>query len=170
MTKLTTLQLALLEEIAKAAGGVIQATSADKRTIVALKNRGFIVALSVAGLEVGLQITVAGRAAIDGGEGTANEPSVPNSGNADEALLLTKIDEPAPSTASKLDGKIGMLVNLLRRPDGATIEELMSATGWQAHSVRGAMSGALKKRRGFAATSQKTDGARIYRLPAEGAA
>jgi len=56
---------------------------------------------------------------------------------------------------------------MLRAPDGATIEEIMAATGWQSHTVRGAMAGALKKKLGLEVTSEKVDGrGRVYRLPA----
>lgn len=60
-------------------------------------------------------------------------------------------------TRSKLD----QLEVLLRRRNGATIAEMCDATGWQQHSVRGAMAGALKKR-GLVITSQKIDGSRRY--------
>ena len=63
-------------------------------------------------------------------------------------------------------GKLGKLVELLQRPDGATLEEMVAATGWQAHSVRGAMSGGLKKKQGLTITSTKTDGTRVYRVAA----
>lgn len=59
--------------------------------------------------------------------------------------------------------KLDLLVARLRRPDGATIKELMKATAWQAHSVRGAIAGALKKK-GYSVTSTKTDGVRRYKL------
>lgn len=58
--------------------------------------------------------------------------------------------------------KLDQLAALLTNPAGATIDIMMAATGWQAHSVRGAMAGALKKR-GLTITSDKTDGVRIYR-------
>lgn len=61
---------------------------------------------------------------------------------------------------SKLDQVEALL--LLLRKDGASIGEMMAATGWQQHSVRGALAGALKKR-GLAITSEKTDGIRRYR-------
>jgi len=60
--------------------------------------------------------------------------------------------------------KIDTLIALLRRPEGASIQDIMTATGWQAHSVRGAMSGAVKKRLGLTIVSEKTDGVRIYRI------
>src|SRR5277367_5937537 len=55
-------------------------------------------------------------------------------------------------------GKIEMLVGLLRQEGGATIEAMSVATGWQIHSVRGAISGAIKKKLGLTVTSEKTDG------------
>ena len=55
----------------------------------------------------------------------------------------------------------------IRAPGGATIEEIMAATGWQSHTVRGAMAGALKKKLGLEVNSEKVEGrGRIYRLPA----
>ena len=61
-------------------------------------------------------------------------------------------------------GKLGAVVALLRRPGGAQLTDLMAATGWQAHSVRGAMSGALKKKLGLIITSEKTEAGRIYQI------
>ena len=67
-------------------------------------------------------------------------------------------------------GKLGILVGLLKRPEGASVEDMSSATGWQFHSVRGAMSGALKKKEGFTIISEKTGGGRLYRIPSGDAA
>ena len=64
------------------------------------------------------------------------------------------------------DTKQAKLIALLRRPSGATIADLAKAAGWQRHTVRGVLSGALKKRLGLAVTSEKAEGRdRIYRLP-----
>lgn len=66
-----------------------------------------------------------------------------------------------PRPGSKLD----VLVALLRRQKGATIDELAAKTGWQKHSVRGAISGALKKKMGLVVQSETIDGrGRIYRI------
>jgi hypothetical protein len=51
------------------------------------------------------------------------------------------------------------------RPDGATIAQIVEATGWQPHTVRGAFAGALKKKLGLEVTSEKVEGGeRVYRI------
>ena len=61
--------------------------------------------------------------------------------------------------------KLATLIGLLNRKNGATVGELQVATGWQAHSVRGAISGALKKKLGFDIASEQEDGhGRVYRI------
>lgn len=74
------------------------------------------------------------------------------------------------ATAPTPPTKISSLVDLLRRQDGATIEAMMHATGWQAHSVRGAIAGAIKKGLGLEVISEKIDGIRVYRVSPEVAA
>lgn len=60
--------------------------------------------------------------------------------------------------------KLAVLLELLARPEGATISELATATGWQQHSVRGALSGILAKKYGVALTSKVVDlRGRVYR-------
>jgi hypothetical protein len=60
-----------------------------------------------------------------------------------------------------------VLVDLLTRADGATIAQIVAATDWQAHSVRGVMSGVLKKKLGLHITSTKSSGGeRVYRIHA----
>lgn len=61
--------------------------------------------------------------------------------------------------------KLAVLQGLLQREKGATLDELVVATGWQPHSVRGAISGTLKKKRGLDITSAKVEGrGRVYRI------
>ena len=78
------------------------------------------------------------------------------------------VAETAPKTRTPREGtKQATLIAMLRAPDGATIEEIMAATGWQSHTVRGAMAGALKKKLGLEVTSEKVeDRGRVYKLPA----
>lgn len=61
--------------------------------------------------------------------------------------------------------KQAMLIEMLRRPEGATIAEVVAATAWQAHSARGAISGVLKKKLELPITAQKAEGrGTVYRL------
>jgi len=75
--------------------------------------------------------------------------------------------EPTAKPAPRSGTKQATLITLLERPEGATIAEMAEATGWQQHTVRGAIAGALKKRLGLTVTSEKPKGeARIYRIEA----
>jgi Protein of unknown function (DUF3489) len=72
------------------------------------------------------------------------------------------LSERAPSVRSGT--KIESMVAMLRRSGGASIEALAKATGWQVHSVRGAISGTLKKKLGLVVVSDKTGAVRLYRI------
>ena len=63
--------------------------------------------------------------------------------------------------------KQAMLITLMRRAEGATLEDLTAATGWQRHSVRGAISGVMKKRLGFVIASSVEARGRVYRIAGE---
>jgi hypothetical protein len=71
----------------------------------------------------------------------------------------------SPPIDVRPDTKQARIVTLLRQPDGADIAQMMKATDWQAHSVRGFISGALKKKLGLGIVSEKSeDRGRIYRI------
>lgn len=116
-----------------------------------------------------LHITDAGLAAIgvepEGGDsaptGAEDAPSADAPQDAPaEADLAPKARTPRTGT------KQAKLIEMLRAEGGATIDEIVAATGWQPHTVRGAMSGALKKRLGLEVTSEKVEGrGRVYSLP-----
>lgn len=78
-----------------------------------------------------------------------------------KAKTTTNSEAPVQTTGPK--GKLGAMLALLLRPDGATLQAMQDATGWQAHSVRGAMSGAIKKKLGFTISSQMSEAGRVYR-------
>ena len=65
--------------------------------------------------------------------------------------------------------KQATLIDLLKRKTGATIADLVKATGWQPHSVRGAISGTLKKKLGLTVISEKVERrGRVYRIVERG--
>jgi hypothetical protein len=78
----------------------------------------------------------------------------------------TTKSRPTPMPHTQREGtKQSTLIAMLRAPEGATMEAIIAATGWQAHSARGAMSGALKKRLGLNVTSETEDQrGRVYKL------
>jgi DNA-binding MarR family transcriptional regulator len=68
-------------------------------------------------------------------------------------------------SAARPGTKQALLLDLLQRKQGATIAEAVKATGWQPHSVRGAISGTLKKKLGLSVDSTKVDKrGRVYRI------
>ena len=100
-------------------------------------------------------------------------PTPPTDNAASDAERQTEDAKPdaAVSTsaaAPRPEGKLATLTTLLRRVQGATLDELTAATGWQAHSIRGAISGALKKKQGLEIASVKADGVRTYRIARDG--
>jgi len=73
----------------------------------------------------------------------------------------TKPDDARPGS------KTAKILDLLKRPGGATMKELIKATGWQPHSLRGFLSGTVGKKMGLAVMSAKGDnGERAYSLKA----
>ena len=77
---------------------------------------------------------------------------------------ITRSKQPAKNPPLAHLNKSETIQTLLARPQGATISELSEATGWQAHSVRGYMSGTLKKKLGLTLDSSKDEGGQRYRL------
>ena len=66
---------------------------------------------------------------------------------------------------TRTNTKQAKLIAMLEAKDGATVEEIASAFGWQAHTVRGAIYGALRKKLGLDVTSEKVEGrGRVYRI------
>ena len=102
----------------------------------------------------------------------ASDTPVPSASVADPAAMPAECrgqasDQaiaPSAPAAKQPSGKLGALVALLQTDAGTTIDAMMEATGWQAHSVRGAISGSLKKKLGFEILSEKTEAGRIYRI------
>ena len=72
----------------------------------------------------------------------------------------------AKPVAIRAGTKQARIIAMLQRPEGATVAEMVEATSWQAHTVRGSISGALKKKLGLPVAAEKVEGrGTVYRLP-----
>jgi hypothetical protein len=82
-----------------------------------------------------------------------------------EDEIETKVETEAEDVAPERETKRLKVINLLSRPEGATVEQMMAETGWKGHTVRGFMSGALKKS-GIQVVAQRPLGCRtcVYRI------
>src|SRR6202040_1347185 len=76
---------------------------------------------------------------------------------------IEALPEPEPPSEAKRPSKQDAVIAMLRRPEGATVDEVASATGWQRHTVRGVFSGTLKKKVGLTLTSANEERNRVYR-------
>ena len=85
---------------------------------------------------------------------------------ATSAKKRTKVHKPA-GAGTRPGSKTAKILHLLKRSGGATLKDLMKATGWQAHSVRGFLSGTLRKKMGLTVLSTESqDGERSYAVKA----
>src|ERR1700746_1866159 len=74
------------------------------------------------------------------------------------------LPDPEPAPDAKRRSKQGEVIAMLRRPEGATVDEVASAMGWQRHTVRGLFSGTLKKKLGLTLASAQEERGRVYRI------
>ena len=74
------------------------------------------------------------------------------------------LPDPEPQPDAKRPSKQDEVIAMLRRPEGATVDEVASATGWQRHTVRGVFSGTLKKKLGLTIASATEERGRVYRI------
>jgi hypothetical protein len=77
---------------------------------------------------------------------------------------IEMLPDPEPRADPKRPSKQDVVIAMLRQPEGATVEEVASVTGWQRHTVRGVFSGTLKKKLGLALASAKEVRGRVYRI------
>ncbi len=100
-------------------------------------------------------------------KGKATSPpktsATPKHQKATAATAPTPVEQPQTGRSTKQE----RMPILLSRPEGASIEEMMQATNWQQHSVRGFLAGTVKKKLGFSLSSAKpADGVRRYHIKA----
>ncbi len=188
MTKLSDTQLVLLSNAAKRDDGALTRSpklkaDAVEQAIVALLSRRLIKSVPKAGSlplwqkgpdgePISFVITEKGLEAIGIGAGDPNQPA---------PVIVTKrksskSNEPRGGATKKTPGaktkssglrptsKIAKVVEMLRKPGGATIKAIMAATDWQAHSVRGAIAGAIKKKLGLKVLAETKNDGRVYRI------
>src|SRR5271169_7028725 len=76
------------------------------------------------------------------------------------------LPDPEQQSDAKRSSKQDAVIAMLRRPEGATVDEVASAMGWQRHTVRGVFSGTLKKKLGLTLASAQEERGRVYRIAA----
>ena len=158
-------------ESVKAKGGAMQ------KVLTGLRNRGFVRVVETDPQRV--VITSEGMTAIDGGpeddagdgpatdadtaattaeaetpSGEAPAPEEPAPAAAEPAMSADT--EPVAKPTPRAGTKQAQMIDLLKRPEGATVEQIAEATGWQHHTIRGAISGALKKKLGLTIEATRT--------------
>jgi hypothetical protein len=77
---------------------------------------------------------------------------------------IEMLPDPEPRPDLKPPSKQDVVIAMLRLPEGATVDEVASVTGWQRHTVRGVFSGTLKKKLGLTLASAKEERGRVYRI------
>ena len=128
------------------------------------------------GRAIVLRITATGREVIGVEPTEVAAPQRPGADRTDSVAragsqTAESAEGPPATRPGPLRGKVrqgtkqAALIAMLKRPEGATIAEIVEATGWQPHTVRGAFAGALKKRLGLEVNSEKIEGrGRVYAL------
>ena len=79
---------------------------------------------------------------------------------------IEALPDPEQQSDAKRPSKRDAVIAMLQRPEGATVDEVAGAMGWQRHTVRGLFSGALKKKLGLTLASAKEERGRVYRIAA----
>lgn len=157
--KLTDTQTAVLKAAASRADGNIEPLpttlrgGARTKVIERLLAKGL-----VAGANGQHLLTDAGYAAVG-----KQRPVPKGVQKMDAPDALTKREATPPTI--RPGTKLTAIIDALRHPGGATIAQMMASTGWQAHTVRGAISGMVRKRLGYEVVTEKgADGVRTYRI------
>jgi uncharacterized protein DUF3489 len=142
----------LLAEVDARRGAPVWRAAEDGRAVTLIATDAATAAL---GIEADSAHTVAPEAAL---------PEAASAGRRRRSKALAARTA-APVRKSRDETKQAGLIAMLRRAEGATIAEIVEATGWQPHTVRSALAGALKKRLGLTIASEKVEGrGRVYKI------
>ena len=80
-------------------------------------------------------------------------------------VALTVVEKESPVTPrQRPETKQAKLIAMLQRPEGATLDQIVEATGWRRHTIRGAISGTLRKKLGLTIVSQRIESKTLYRI------
>ncbi len=94
----------------------------------------------------------------------APDPETESAVTAAEANWVQEKQE-TTKPRNRQNSKQAKVIEMLQHPDGTTVQQVMEATGWQAHTARGTFAGALKKKLGLNIVSEKSGGVeRMYRI------
>ena len=149
----------LTERLAKPGEENWRAAEGVGRTTLVISQEG----LAAGGIDPSSHPLFSGSGAEDGSSGDKRDDEVSASAPSGSSVRSSSV---SPRSGSKL----AQLIEALSLPEGATILEIMEVTGWQAHSVRGAISGALKKRLGIGVVSEvREERGRVYSIQSRGA-
>ncbi|TAN72319.1 MAG: DUF3489 domain-containing protein [Magnetospirillum sp.] len=171
----------LVEEIPAEAGAPVWREDEDGTPLTLRATAAAYAALGIVG-DTGADTAPEGEPAMDvagepeapptGAHGSGQRPvrgqaPAPNGSMTAEPSAAHGAPEAKPARKTREGTKQGALIALLKRPEGASIEEISTEFGWAHHTVRGAIAGALKKKLGLAVSSEKIEGrGRVYKLNA----
>ncbi|SFP85851.1 DUF3489 domain-containing protein [Sphingomonas rubra] len=167
MIKLTDTQAILLSTASQREDGsvlplpdTIKAGGGTSKALAALRKRGLVEERQTSDqdavhridgdLRYALYLTPAGARAI----GVEPSGSVATDIDGAAAQAPSSVDEPSDATAPERTSKATLVLGLLMRTDGATLSELIEATGWLPHTTRAALTGLRKKGHGIVRTKR----------------
>jgi hypothetical protein len=161
VSKLSDAQLVLLSSAAQHPQGAIKLGLKGAALALCITKQG----LAAIGVEAGggpNQSAEPARESAKSKEGAATQAPRRVKGGARKKTKAERRKE-RKGTASR-PSKQARVIDMLRRPPGATIAAIMKATGWQQHSVRGFFAGVVRKKLGLTLVSEKTGEDRVYRI------
>jgi hypothetical protein len=112
-----------------------------------------------------LKLTDAGLHAIDAGDAAQTRRTESSNSSSSRTRSTKSRRKPDFHAQPRPGSKQALLLELLRRKAGASLAEIVAATGWQPHSVRGAISGTARKKLGLTVSSERVEQrGRVYRM------
>jgi len=174
-TKLTNAQTAILQAAAGRPDGNIEPLPATLRggarakVIDGLLARGFVVNANGRHLLTDIGYAAVGKRRpvpkgiqkMDTHDGVAKRDALDALAKPEATDAVQKLE--TTSFSIRPGTKLAAIIDAMRHPGGATIAQMMAGTGWQAHTVRGAISGMVRKRLGYqVVTAKEADGQRTY--------